>query len=659
MQRTTTISGYFKHLMRPRLFTIFLFSVLLLPSLAAQNYCSQVKTSAGNGSLTIYDIAPKFYKSILDVYDENWNLIYNCNGTCERSTTINDLALGKYYIKYQQYSENWRFICNIDLEATITSDDNKPDLTLDNLRDYALTMEQGSVQNFTFDLKNIGNATAASTYYIEAYLDNDYYGNFELEKVQGQIITGNIGVGTTAGVVGAITVPFDFPPGSYQLIVNIRADVNEELNTNNNTIVSQQQIQVAETGGGGGDGGTGVQCGEIAIRYGNGIISMKGESNKNYFFKIHDLNNDWAEIFNCSYNCGSQQTATLPNGNYLVRVYNSNWGIICEQEINLSDNGGSGCGQDGDLDGDGICNDADNCRDTYNPDQADSDGNGIGDACQNTQPLSQLICPESMVVETNDPDGAIVTWDDPVIIPGATCQPAPNFGLRQEQGLPKGSKFPVGETIIQYSIYDIGSDFGICGTFITCQFSIIVTSTGGGGGNTIQCGAISITSTNNSIEMKGQNGENYFFKVHDLNNGWAEVFNCSYQCGSSQTANNLASGRYLVRTYDASWRLICEQEINLGANNRNATPTLATFTLFPNPAQTEIAIDLKEYAGEEAHISINNLYGQIVYQQNIEMLPSEALKIHLDDFVNGLYLVNIKLKNRVLKSEKFLVKRLY
>ena len=35
-----------------------------------------------------------------------------------------------------------------------------------------------------------------------------------------------------------------------------------------------------------------------------------------------------------------------------------------------------------DVDGDGISDTSDNCRYTYNPDQSDSDANGLGDACQ-------------------------------------------------------------------------------------------------------------------------------------------------------------------------------------------------------------------------------------------------------------------------------------
>ncbi|HMQ14774.1 MAG TPA: hypothetical protein PKC49_02265 [Phycisphaerae bacterium] len=34
-----------------------------------------------------------------------------------------------------------------------------------------------------------------------------------------------------------------------------------------------------------------------------------------------------------------------------------------------------------DADGDGLCDDADNCPHAFNPDQADADGDGVGDAC--------------------------------------------------------------------------------------------------------------------------------------------------------------------------------------------------------------------------------------------------------------------------------------
>jgi hypothetical protein len=36
---------------------------------------------------------------------------------------------------------------------------------------------------------------------------------------------------------------------------------------------------------------------------------------------------------------------------------------------------------DNDADGDGVCGDKDNCPAVYNPNQADGDGDGVGDAC--------------------------------------------------------------------------------------------------------------------------------------------------------------------------------------------------------------------------------------------------------------------------------------
>ena len=43
---------------------------------------------------------------------------------------------------------------------------------------------------------------------------------------------------------------------------------------------------------------------------------------------------------------------------------------------------GDVCDEDTDSDGDGICDSVDNCLYTFNPDQADSDDNGIGDVCE-------------------------------------------------------------------------------------------------------------------------------------------------------------------------------------------------------------------------------------------------------------------------------------
>lgn len=73
---------------------------------------------------------------------------------------------------------------------------------------------------------------------------------------------------------------------------------------------------------------------------------------------------------------------------------------------NQADSDGDGIGDvcdDSDTDGDGIADNQDNCPQTPNPDQADSDGNGIGDVCDFV-PLS--VCENGLagVYPCNDYD---------------------------------------------------------------------------------------------------------------------------------------------------------------------------------------------------------------------------------------------------------------
>ncbi len=64
----------------------------------------------------------------------------------------------------------------------------------------------------------------------------------------------------------------------------------------------------------------------------------------------------------------------------------------------LPDNDPSNDGYD--PDGDGICNEGDNCRAAYNPDQSDVDSDAIGDVCDN--------CPSTFDPSQADEDADLV-----------------------------------------------------------------------------------------------------------------------------------------------------------------------------------------------------------------------------------------------------------
>ena len=77
-----------------------------------------------------------------------------------------------------------------------------------------------------------------------------------------------------------------------------------------------------------------------------------------------------------------------------------------------ADTDGDGMGDvcDNDIDGDGILNDSDNCPETANEDQADLDGDGIGDVCDDDKDGDTILnaddnCPETANEDQSDIDG--------------------------------------------------------------------------------------------------------------------------------------------------------------------------------------------------------------------------------------------------------------
>ena len=125
---------------------------------------------------------------------------------------------------------------------------DRPDLTLANLENVSSNMTTGAVENFEFDLKNIGTATATESYTIGMYISyDDNLSNDDI--LAGEINTANTSVGTDPNVPAAITVP-NVADGSYYLIVV--ADINNtinESNENNNEIAESININSGNSNG--------------------------------------------------------------------------------------------------------------------------------------------------------------------------------------------------------------------------------------------------------------------------------------------------------------------------------------------------------------------------------------------------------------------------
>ena len=81
------------------------------------------------------------------------------------------------------------------------------------------------------------------------------------------------------------------------------------------------------------------------------------------------------------------------------------------------------------------------------------------------------------------------------------------------------------------------------------------------------------------------------------------------------------------------------------------------FTIYPNPVQSELFINLEKMKGEKGTLKIYNLYGQLMEEQVYDPSTNTA-RFNTGDYVNGLYELKIKIDHKQ-SSRKFTVKRLY
>jgi len=102
--------------------------------------------------------------------------------------------------------------------------------------------------------------------------------------------------------------------------------------------------------------------------------------------EISGPSTSWAQQLVCEGNCNSMEMVTgLSAGEYAITIQTFNPYCYNRVTVTVTDDGGNPCDNaGGDTDGDGVCDDVDNCRTTANADQADNDNDGIGNVCDDT-----------------------------------------------------------------------------------------------------------------------------------------------------------------------------------------------------------------------------------------------------------------------------------
>ncbi|MEM1119244.1 MAG: T9SS type A sorting domain-containing protein, partial [Bacteroidota bacterium] len=392
------------------------------------------------------------------------------------------------------------------------------------------------------------------------------------------------------------------------------------------------------------DNSGGEPCTEVEVTVGSGSIGISNINAANKLIKLFDA--DYKVVEECVNNCGDPAILSRPaNGDYLVDVqlYSADWQFICETQIpinvtNTTDGGnGNGVGGDNGNNGDGNTN-GDNLCDNVNITYSTS-----------AITLNNFKAPNKIVNVFDENYNQIYTC----FTDCTTEVVAPISGI--------------GTYLIDVQLYT--DDWSL-----VCQqrTTLEVTADGGmndnpNGGTTDidECANAIIATTSTTISVENLTAPNTIVKV--FNENFALIFECLGNCGAAATATDLIAGDYQVNInyFDENWQPICErvEQVALANNfdalstDRSAKTAISSdnIQIYPNPATTELMVDLSAFGNEKVTVLVYNQLAAKVQEVQFTVANHEIKQMDLRGLQAGLYLLHVQVGARSPMAKKILV----
>lgn len=256
--------------------------------------CNLVDISADTDGITIKGLTSPI--EIVQIFNESWSVMYSCSGNCEETETIS-LSSGNYRVYVKFYSAQWRLLCSTDEEITVPEDGSTSPET-SSCGEVKIAATDGQIE--------LQGKEGAKYFYKVSRTAPSYksYLNCTTACSSYQKLT-NLPTGT-------YTVRAWNSTWQSLCLAKEVAVVNSE--GNNPTLPNIQT----------------KQCGVITCTYGQGNVSLVGDPDEQYFFKVSKRFDAWESVLDCVRNCGHEASVdNLENGKYTVAIYNSRWKPMC------------------------------------------------------------------------------------------------------------------------------------------------------------------------------------------------------------------------------------------------------------------------------------------------------------------------------------------
>ncbi len=367
--------------------------------------CSDLSISVEGTTLTVNGLDGAAI-SQLQIFNANWQVIFDCTQNCN-ATEIATLPEGTYQVYVKFYTANWQPICEvletIELEEVVVTIPkiNIDDVTV-NEADFIATLNISltSPLGVQIDLDFI---TTDGT----ALENQDYFAIF-----------------------GSVTIPAGSTSISLELPIIIDDELPELTEFLDVELVEREEIELEDGIGRitilDNDNDVGPDCNNVDIVLVNDVLSVNNLDEATFsLLKVTDENG--LIVFQCPAFCSAFETTTLLPGTYevLVQLFSSEGIEICSRSEVIIVAEDPCLNNGGDTDGDGICDTEDNCPDVPNTNQLDTDNDGVGDACENTNntctPITLVQWSFDDCISIGSPGNENCSTNDPTIVDPGNC----------------------------------------------------------------------------------------------------------------------------------------------------------------------------------------------------------------------------------------------